>query len=46
MSIHPPFTRRPLRLCNIRERDNAAANVPVQLRTRIVDLVAIHIGIQ
>ena len=34
----------PLRLRNIPERDDAAANVPVQLRTRIVGLIATHIG--
>ena len=43
VSIYAAFTCRPLRLRNVRGRNRAAANVPVQLRTRIVRLVAIHI---
>ena len=43
-SVHPSFTLRPLRLRNTLERDSVAASVPVQLRTRIVGLVAIQIG--
>ena len=44
ISMHPSFACRPLRLRNLREHDSAAANGPVQLRTRIVGLVATHIG--
>ena len=42
--MHPYFTLRPLRLRNILDRDSVAASMPVQLRTRIVGLVAIQIG--
>jgi len=42
-SVHLSFTCRPLWLCNLHERVSATANVPVQLRTRIVGLVAIQI---
>ena len=43
MPVHPPFTCRPLRLRNIRNRDSVAANMPVQFRTRVVGLVASQI---